>query len=40
VPATRARAGWAEAIQAKGTESANKLDPSHPTRFDETEWQW
>ena len=40
VPAKRARAGWAEAIQVKGAESSNELDRSHPTRFDETEWQW
>jgi antitoxin MazE len=40
VPAKRARTGWAEAIQATGAESANDLDPSPPTRFDETEWQW
>jgi hypothetical protein len=40
VPAKRPRAGWAEAIQAMGAEPANRLDPSTPTRFDETEWQW
>ena len=40
VPAKRPRAGWAEAIQAMGAEPANRLDPSTPTRFDETEWRW
>jgi antitoxin MazE len=40
VPAASPRAGWAEAIQAMGAEPANELDPSTPTRFDETEWQW
>lgn len=40
VPAPRPRAGWAEAIQATGAGPVNQLDPSTPTRFDETEWQW
>lgn len=40
VPAKRPRAGWAEAVQALGAESGTQLDPSTPTRFDETEWQW
>ena len=40
VPAVRPRAGWAEAIQAIGSEPANQLDPATRTRFDETEWQW
>jgi antitoxin MazE len=40
IPATRARAGWSEAIQTMGAESASQLDPSTPTRFDETEWRW
>jgi antitoxin MazE len=40
VPATRPRAGWAEAVQALGAESAKQMDTSRPTRFDETEWQW
>jgi len=40
VPVTRARAGWAEAIEAKGADPASKLDPAIPTHFDETEWQW
>ena len=40
VPATRPRAGWAEAIQVMGAEPASELDPSIPTHFDETEWQW
>lgn len=39
VPSKRPRAGWAEAIQAMGAEP-NRLEPSTPTRFDETEWQW
>jgi antitoxin MazE len=39
-PATRPRAGWVEAIRSLGVEPANQLDPSTPTRFDETEWQW
>jgi antitoxin MazE len=40
VPVTRARAGWAEAIEAMGAEPASPLEPSIPTRFDETEWRW
>jgi antitoxin MazE len=40
VPATAPRAGWAEAVQALGAEPADRLDPSTPTRFDETEWRW
>lgn len=40
VPVTRARVGWAEAIQAMGADPASQLDASTPTRFDETEWQW
>lgn len=40
IPATRARSGWAEAIEAMGAESASQLDPSTSTRFDETEWRW
>jgi antitoxin MazE len=40
VPAARPRAGWAEAIQAMGSEPASHLDPVTRTRFDETEWQW
>ena len=40
IPVTRARAGWAEAIEAMGADSASQLDPATPTRFDETEWRW
>jgi antitoxin MazE len=40
VPVKRARAGWADAIQAAGVDTATPLDPSTPTRFDENEWHW
>jgi len=40
VPATRARAGWAESVQALGADPATELDAATPTRFDEAEWHW
>ncbi len=38
-PASRSRAGWAEAASAAAA-SSKLLDPATPTRFDEDEWQW
>jgi antitoxin MazE len=40
VPAARARAGWAEAVQALGADPATERAAAAPTRFDETEWHW
>jgi antitoxin MazE len=35
------RSGWAEAARKSHAEGSDRLlDPSTPTKFDETEWQW
>jgi antitoxin MazE len=35
------RAGWADAAERLASRQQSALlDPSTPTRFDETEWQW
>ncbi len=40
-PATRSRAGWAEAFQAMAAHGDDRLlDEERPTRWDEDEWQW
>jgi antitoxin MazE len=38
-PTTTARLGWNEAFGQAGPEEG-LLDPSLPTSFDETEWEW
>lgn len=38
-PASRPRAGWAEAASAAASLDA-LLDPATATRFDENEWRW
>lgn len=38
-PASRPRAGWAEAARA-GASLDKLLDPAIATRFDEDEWRW
>jgi antitoxin MazE len=40
-PATKARAGWAEAARLMHERGDDELlDPPTPTRFDEEEWEW
>jgi antitoxin MazE len=39
LPASRPRAGWAEAASAAAA-SSKLLDPMTATRFDEDEWRW
>jgi antitoxin MazE len=35
-----ARAGWADAAQRARAAGHDTLEPSGPTRFDDTEWEW
>jgi antitoxin MazE len=34
------RAGWAEAARRMRQQADDRLEPSAPTYFDETEWHW
>jgi antitoxin MazE len=39
-PVRPTRSGWAYAARQLRGETKKAPDWSHPTRFDETEWQW
>ncbi len=36
----KTRAGWAEAAQRARAAGDDVLEPTGPTRFDQTEWKW